>query len=102
MRAQRPSEVRRQLENSRMAVDEAPNDGSVRQSYNFAPGYHGLVYRANGSDDGASRAHGAERGEDDENHDQGKSEDDSSATHVDHTRYKLQSMKWGALSRPSA
>jgi putative SOS response-associated peptidase YedK len=30
-----------------MPVAEAPDDdGNVRQSYNFAPGYHGLVYRA--------------------------------------------------------
>ena len=33
-----------------MPVDDAPDDhdDSVRQSYNFAPGYRGLVYRADG------------------------------------------------------
>lgn len=46
---QRPSEVRHQLEHAQMPVDDAPDDNSVRQSYNFAPGYHGLVYRADGT-----------------------------------------------------
>ena len=35
-----------------MPVEEAPDDDEVRQSYNFAPGYHGLVYRADTSDTG--------------------------------------------------
>ncbi|CAA9956726.1 SRAP domain containing protein [Pyrenophora teres f. maculata] len=48
--ALRPSEVRQQLEQSQMHVEEAPNDDDVRQSYNFAPGYHGLVYRAEAED----------------------------------------------------
>ncbi|KAF1352729.1 DUF159-domain-containing protein, partial [Lizonia empirigonia] len=65
--ALRPSEVRQQLEQSQMAVEEAPNDDDVRQSYNFAPGYHGLVYRADGPD------------------------------HAADTKYKLQSMQWGLV-----
>ncbi|KAH9874729.1 hypothetical protein IAQ61_003919 [Plenodomus lingam] len=50
--ALRPSEVCQQLEQSQMPVDEVPDDNDVRQSYNFAPGYHGLVYRADGPDSG--------------------------------------------------
>ncbi|KAF2110721.1 hypothetical protein BDV96DRAFT_500639 [Lophiotrema nucula] len=65
--ALRPSEVRQQLQQSQMPVDEAPDDDAVRQSYNFAPGYHGLVYRA------------------------APVEGD-----VD-TKYKLQAMKWGLV-----
>ena len=37
-----------------MPVDEAPDDDDFRQSFNFAPGYHGLVYRADVPDHGAS------------------------------------------------
>lgn len=66
-----------------MPVEEAPNDDDVRQSYNFAPGYHGLVYRAEGRD------HGVQKGEctaDGKLH----GEQDAEAT-----KYKLQSMQWG-------
>lgn len=44
----RPSQVRSRLVGQNMAVDEAPDDDAepLRQSYNFAPGYHGLIYRA--------------------------------------------------------
>jgi putative SOS response-associated peptidase YedK len=56
-----------------MPVEEAPDDDSnVRQSYNFAPGYHGLVYRADGPETGGQE--------------EGATED---------TKYKLQSMQWG-------
>ncbi|KAL5399421.1 hypothetical protein PMIN06_001414 [Paraphaeosphaeria minitans] len=94
--ALRPSEVRQQLEQSQMPVDSAPDDDDddVRQSYNFAPGYHGLVYRADGPDPGTSII--------DNQHDigQGKQDDSTSipaAGHVDGTRYKLQAMKWGLV-----
>jgi putative SOS response-associated peptidase YedK len=55
-----------------MTVDEAPpdEDDSIRHTYNFAPGNHGLVYRAEGPD---HRGEGAQ----------------------DDTKYKLQAMKWG-------
>ncbi|KAI4709361.1 hypothetical protein J4E89_006110 [Alternaria sp. Ai002NY15] len=73
--ALRPSEVRQQLEQSHMPVEEAPDDDSnVRQSYNFAPGYHGLVYRADGPETGGQE--------------EGATED---------TKYKLQSMQWGLV-----
>lgn len=66
-----------------MPVEEAPNDDEVRQSYNFAPGYHGLVYRADGPEPGT------QKGQEHENDEVTKKE---GATH---TRYKLQSMQWG-------
>ncbi|KAF2830380.1 DUF159-domain-containing protein [Ophiobolus disseminans] len=68
--ALRPSEVRHQLEQAQMPVDETPADDAVRQSYNFAPGYHGLVYRADGP------GHGGATGE---------------------TKYRLQAMQWGLV-----
>jgi hypothetical protein len=62
-----------------MPVDEAPDDDSnVRQSYNFAPGYHGLVYRADCPETG------------------GQQEDVTGDT-----KYKLQSMQWGMLVQMS-
>lgn len=64
-----------------MPVAEAPDDdGNVRQSYNFAPGYHGLVYRADSSED--TRDHENTRIED----------------AAGDTKYKLQSMQWGTLA----
>jgi hypothetical protein len=70
-----------------MPVEEAPNDDEVRQSYNFAPGYHGLVYRAEGSD------HGDQKNKDVEEKDQPKFEGQG-------VKYKLQSMQWGKSCKP--
>ncbi|KAF1989754.1 DUF159-domain-containing protein [Aulographum hederae CBS 113979] len=58
--ALRPSEVRQQLQESHMPSQEAPEDDDVRQSYNFAPGYHGLVYRADMPDHGSGGKNGKE------------------------------------------
>ncbi|KFH46860.1 putative peptidase-like protein [Hapsidospora chrysogenum ATCC 11550] len=89
----RPSQVRQMLAEQDMPVDEAPEDegpGAPRQSYNFAPGYHGVVYRANTSDRGA----GPQRDPSAAN-----TEDSSTATADagDSVTYKLQSMKWGLV-----
>lgn len=76
-----------------MPADEAPDDNneSIRQSYNFAPGYHGLVYRADVPD------HGAGKPKDDN-----ETEDTDALHKVDGsmtatTRYKLQAMRWGLI-----
>ena len=54
------------LEDADMPVDEAPEDegdGSPRSSYNFAPGYHGIVYRADVPDWGSGpKRHAAKKG----------------------------------------
>ncbi|KAK4191078.1 embryonic stem cell-specific 5-hydroxymethylcytosine-binding protein [Podospora australis] len=88
--ALRPSQVRRMLEAENMAVDDAPvdeGDGAPRQSYNFAPGYHGVVYRA----DAAYHA-------DSHHHNENDSEPDTTEkTKNAKTHYKLQSMKWGLI-----
>jgi hypothetical protein len=52
------------LQDDDMPVDDAPadeGDGAPRQSYNFAPGYHGVVYRADVPDRGAGTGAGATR-----------------------------------------
>lgn len=85
-------------EQSQLTVDEAPDDEAVRQTYNFAPGYHGLVYRADGPDYGGSYATGEPV--DHEESENGKTKESNTASTVQaekhgETKYKLQSMKWG-------
>ncbi len=80
-----------------MPVEEAPEDDEVRQSYNVAPGYHELVYRADVPYYGAGGSrHGNDNGE------EGQAEAEEQATELveetKETRYKLQSMKWGKFT----
>ena len=84
----RPSAVRRRLQDENMPVDDPDDldDNDSRQTYNFAPGNHGLVYRADVPDSGAGT----------------QPEDKDKTATVDgaatkETRYKLQSMKWGLI-----
>lgn len=104
--ALRPSQVRRLLQNEmNMPVDDAPEDDapeddapddegyvSPRQSYNFAPGYHGIVYRADTPDSGAGPHRANAAGPDAE----GQEHDDESVSNGA-VKYKLQSMKWGLI-----
>ncbi|KAI4765619.1 DUF159 domain protein [Aureobasidium sp. EXF-3400] len=84
----RPSAVRRRLQDEDMPVDDPDdlNDDASRQTYNFAPGNHGLVYRADVPDSGA--------GTQPEDKDKTATVDGAATTE---TRYKLQSMKWGLI-----
>ncbi|KAJ3564392.1 hypothetical protein NPX13_g7859 [Xylaria arbuscula] len=146
--ALRPSQIRRMLEDDNMPVYEAPDDpydgneedaggdrggtqdtaaeyDCPRQSYNFAPGYRGVVYRADVPDWGAgpprSRRHGQvghDDGHDDaplppsssspNNKDAGKQsggggQDNEQQQHQQASaensdlHYKLQTMKWGLV-----
>jgi hypothetical protein len=85
-----------------MPVDWAPADDGdhapPRQSYNFAPGYHGLVYRAEVPDWGAGpRTHkkGQDDGKDDTEDVGPSAEEEEILTQTGETKYKLDSMKWG-------
>ena len=69
-----------------MPVDDAPEDSAVRQSYNFAPGYFGAVYRVE-IEDGNNGTEG-----DAEVHDGDNKEEEGKTMHC-----KLQSMKWGLV-----
>lgn len=85
-------------------MHDAPDDegeGAPRQSYNFAPGYYGAVYRADVPDRGApaephSPSHPEETSE-------GAIEESSggapaqAAAAKESPRYRLQSMKWGLI-----
>lgn len=95
---QRASQVRAYLENEHMPVYEAPDDegdGAPRQSYNFAPGYHGIVYRADTPDWGAGPRH-HKKGEG-ESEEPAPAEVEEEMTEPHEVRYKLQSMKWGLI-----
>lgn len=95
---QRPSQVRRYLENEHMPVFDAPEDDAddaPRQSYNFAPGYHGIVYRADIPDWGAASATHRGNGGEEEASDATATAEKEPGT--DEVHYKLQSMKWGLI-----
>jgi hypothetical protein len=68
-------------------------------TYNFAPGNHGLVYRADGPDHGGKQEQEQEH---EANHEQHlKTEQVAEvAEHVNGTKYKLQAMKWGWYGPP--
>ncbi|KAM0252969.1 hypothetical protein ACHAP5_000832 [Fusarium lateritium] len=90
--ALRPSQIRQMLVDDGLEVDDAPEDtgdDAPRNSYNFAPGYHGVVYRADTSNRGAER--------NDENHDNQADGMVKPTQPKDHPEYKLQSMKWGLI-----
>ncbi|KIN05612.1 hypothetical protein OIDMADRAFT_153925 [Oidiodendron maius Zn] len=79
-----------------MPVFDAPDDegdGSPRQSYNFAPGYYGMVYRADTPDWG----YGSRRLEAGEADDEAEVQAERGMNEDQEVRYKLQSMKWGLI-----
>lgn len=107
------------LEEDDLPVDDAPEDegpAAPRQSYNFAPGYHGIVYRADVPDWGAgpAREHGGSSSgnrkktikttttEDVDNLESTAAaptptNHTEESHHHDPKRYILQSMKWGLV-----
>ena len=105
--ALRPSQVRQRLADQDMPADEAPddNDEQIRQSYNFAPGYHGLIYRAATNDRGtnATPLDEQNQAEDQDSEPSPKkaklshptSSQEGSGPKV--TKYKLQAAKWGLI-----
>jgi len=142
--ALRPGQIRQRLEDDNMPVyhgipddddhdhddggggdsgaSDAPptqRQGAPRQSYNFCPGYHGVVYRAEVPDWGAGprrrgqgESDGYSGGGDDDDdtgaHEQQQQQQHTSSSAKDHhhnssdtdkeeVKYKLQSMKWGLV-----
>ncbi|KLU83676.1 hypothetical protein MAPG_02727 [Magnaporthiopsis poae ATCC 64411] len=75
----------------------SPQQQQPRQSYNFAPGYNGIVYRADVPDFGAGPHRG--HGEDGSNKPAAASpaRKGSEAASGGEVRYKLQAMKWGLI-----
>lgn len=74
-----------------MPVDDEPQDEDYRQTYNFAPGHIGLVYRADVPAQGAGyNEHAVE----DHPATQALKQAGDGAPNKP-TKYKLQAMKWG-------
>lgn len=79
-----------------MPSEDVPSDEDVRQTHNFAPGYYGLVYRANTGDRGFGSS-----AQPDESHDGTESSRgiEKASAEADlkagEASYRLQSMKWG-------
>lgn len=84
------------LEEAGLEIDDAPEDegdDTPRNSYNFAPGYHGIVYRANIRDGGSSH-----QGTCNEKQQHIAITDSTErGASSEQTKYKLQSMKWGLI-----
>lgn len=78
-----------------LQVDEAPDDSEVRESFNFAPGYFGPVYRADSPDHGGPADDAVS--EDVENSYATDSSNVTQGQGKKQTRYKIQSMKWGLV-----
>ncbi|KAL2002540.1 hypothetical protein VTN02DRAFT_6527 [Thermoascus thermophilus] len=77
-----------------MPVDEAPEDDEVRETYNFAPGYNGVVYRVDVPDRADRAAHdGDEEEEVIREGDLIAQDDEGKLRH----RHKLQAMRWGLI-----
>lgn len=101
----RPSQVRQRLNDQNMPADDVPDDDNdrIRQSYNFAPGYHGLIYRADTPDSGAgSQDHDNEKHETAEPSPKRAKTSHTTSHSVDglatkETKYKIQAAKWGLV-----
>ncbi|ERF73461.1 hypothetical protein EPUS_04084 [Endocarpon pusillum Z07020] len=95
--------VRHEIQQQGLQVDDAPNDDDVRETYNFAPGSYGLVYRAEVPDQGV-------RAEDEQVHHevsdveqpaeaegpQAQPPRSSQASRKEY-KYELKAMKWGLI-----
>jgi putative SOS response-associated peptidase YedK len=75
-----------------MPVDEAPDDDDVRETYNFAPGSIGAIYRADLPSRDTEAQHEKEPIDSTNATESAEEEASPSATH-----YKLQGMKWGLV-----
>lgn len=89
-------------------VDEIWGDESVRQSYNFAPGYTGLVYRAATTNVAAGSQHNDEQSNEAANAPTGSNDGiktgsrrstSKNLTEDANLKYVLQAMKWGVCVR---
>lgn len=93
--------VQHRLQQQGMQVDSAPHDEEVRETYNFAPGYNGVVYCA----DSRNKSHDSMREEEDTDHattekaPQENPQEDNSNDLGNERKigYKLQGMRWGLI-----
>ncbi|KAL2837649.1 hypothetical protein BJY01DRAFT_237794 [Aspergillus pseudoustus] len=84
--------VRRRMQEQGMRVDEAPDDSEIRETYNFAPGNIGAVYRADYPEPQHQNQEQEAADAATESRELESTTDEGSSTH-----YKLQGMKWGLV-----
>ncbi|KAL3486337.1 hypothetical protein BJX62DRAFT_22889 [Aspergillus germanicus] len=84
--------VRRRMQEQGMPVDEAPDDSEIRETYNFAPGSIGAVYRADYSETYHDNNEQETTDTTKESPEVESADDLASTGH-----YKLQAMKWGLV-----
>lgn len=80
-----------------MQVDEVPEDDEVRETYNFAPGYNGAVYRADVSDRGFIDDPREQDATDDPQEPSLEAVDSVERDTDRKLKYKIQSMRWGLI-----
>lgn len=83
-----------------MPSEEAPDDDDIRPTYNFAPGYYGLVYRADTPDTGAGsrqEEHHEGGGQEGQRTEQEAADGAVEGQSSKEPKYKLQAMKWGGF-----
>ncbi|EEA24178.1 hypothetical protein TMatcc_007253 [Talaromyces marneffei ATCC 18224] len=87
--------VRQRMQEQGMQIDEAPEDDEIRQTYNFAPGYYGAVYRADTPDHGHDEPSQSSQNDDEGENTSSTAKNAHQATTK--TKYKLQKMRWGLI-----
>ncbi|KAH8434921.1 SOS response-associated peptidase [Aspergillus melleus] len=97
--------IRNRMQEQGLQVDDAPPDDSIRETYNFAPGYNGAIYRADSPNEEQHHRHqqlsntnpSSPENEQEPRpvNDIPKSNSSNNASANPH--YKLQSMKWGLI-----
>ncbi|KAK2808139.1 hypothetical protein FQN50_005057 [Emmonsiellopsis sp. PD_5] len=87
--------VRHQLQQQGQQVDEVADDDDVRETYNFAPGNYGAVYRADTPDYGGIAPQDEAADTEQAEHHDGQPETQDAVKQQTH--YKIQAMKWGLI-----
>ncbi|KAJ5380085.1 uncharacterized protein N7496_002513 [Penicillium cataractarum] len=93
--------IQQQLQERGMQVDEAPEDEEVRETYNFAPGSFGAIYRADVPEPKSRSERDTEAGQEQNDNvpeqEEQVNEKSGDTTAMGQPKYKLQSMKWGLI-----
>lgn len=79
--------IRNRMQEQGLQIDDAPPDDSIRETYNFAPGYNGAIYRAD-----SPREHHPSN-----DNPEPETQQEQETTAANKPAYKLQSMKWGLV-----
>lgn len=88
--------MRYQLEQRGQRVDDIPDDDQFRESYNFAPGNFGIVYRADTAGQG-HHEHEAHDDDEEQHENEGQESKSQQGGGKGEPRYIIQPMKWGLI-----